>query len=159
MRKGVYAVLILLSLLPGVVLAQTVQVSEVAFEGTRRVDLSAVRAVLSVKPGQEITDDLLAPGQARGVEVGAESVMLTRDEEGVVRGFSNVCRHRGHTLVEIGDPVDVRLVVGSLFARYSIQHFDQVHKVDLMLCHERLLLFHRRILQALQRFGVQQFRK
>jgi len=57
MRRGVYAVLILLILLPGVVLAQTIQVGEVAFEGTRRVDLSAVRAVLSVKPGQEITVD------------------------------------------------------------------------------------------------------
>lgn len=57
MRRGFYAVLILLMLLPGAVLAQTIQVGEVAFEGTRRVDLSAVRAVLSVKPGQEITVD------------------------------------------------------------------------------------------------------
>ncbi len=56
------------------------------------------------------TDDLLAPGQVRGIEVGSESVMLTRDSEGVVRGFSNVCRHRGHILVEVGDAFDARLV-------------------------------------------------
>ncbi len=56
------------------------------------------------------TDDVLGRGQARGIGLGVESVMLTRDADGVVRGFSNVCRNRGHTLVEIGEPVDVRLV-------------------------------------------------
>lgn len=57
MRRSIYAVLAILLFLPGVVLAQTIQVGEVAFEGTRRVDLSAVRAVLSVQPGQDITVD------------------------------------------------------------------------------------------------------
>ena len=55
MRRSICALLILLLLLPGVVLAQTIQVGEVTFEGNRRVDLSAVRSVLTVKPGQEIT--------------------------------------------------------------------------------------------------------
>ena len=56
------------------------------------------------------TDDLLAPGQVRGVDHGAESILLTRDVDGTVRGFSNVCRHRGHTLVEPGEAIDARLV-------------------------------------------------
>lgn len=56
------------------------------------------------------TDDLLGPGQVRGVELGGESVLLTRDPGGTVRAFSNVCRHRGHTLVETGAAIDARLV-------------------------------------------------
>jgi outer membrane protein insertion porin family len=55
MRSSVFAVLILLLFaIPGVALAQTIQVDEVVIEGNRRVDLSAVRSVLSVKAGQEI---------------------------------------------------------------------------------------------------------
>ncbi len=56
------------------------------------------------------TDDLVSPGQIRGIAHGAESVLLARDSGGTVRGFSNVCRHRGHTLVEPGEATDVRLV-------------------------------------------------
>jgi Rieske 2Fe-2S family protein len=56
------------------------------------------------------TDDLLAPGQVRAVEHDAESILLTRDGDGAVRGFSNVCRHRGHILVEPGEAIDARLI-------------------------------------------------
>ncbi|MGI8515555.1 MAG: aromatic ring-hydroxylating oxygenase subunit alpha [Acidimicrobiia bacterium] len=55
-------------------------------------------------------EDLLGPMQVRAVEVGRETILLSRDADGVVRGFSNVCRHRGHPLVEAGDAVDVRLI-------------------------------------------------
>jgi Rieske 2Fe-2S family protein len=55
------------------------------------------------------TGDLVGPGQARGVRVGAESVLLTNDGE-TVRAFSNVCRHRGHELAPVGSAFDVRLV-------------------------------------------------
>jgi len=55
-------------------------------------------------------DDLLAPGQVRAVSVAAEGVLLARDSVGTVRAFSNVCRHRGHELAPIGDPVDARLI-------------------------------------------------
>jgi Rieske 2Fe-2S family protein len=37
-------------------------------------------------------------------------VLLARDSEGVVRGFANVCRHRGHPLVPVGEAIDVRLI-------------------------------------------------
>ncbi len=56
------------------------------------------------------TEDLLRPGQLRALNHGEESVLITRDRDGVVRGFSNVCRHRGHPLLEVGEPVDARLI-------------------------------------------------
>jgi glycine betaine catabolism A len=56
------------------------------------------------------TTDLLAPGQIRALDHGPESYLLTRDAEGEVRGFSNVCRHRGHPLAEPGEAFDARLI-------------------------------------------------
>jgi len=55
-------------------------------------------------------DDLLGPGQLTGVDVLDESVLLTRDGEGQVSAFSNVCRHRGHPLVEVGEAIDARQI-------------------------------------------------
>lgn len=42
--------------------------------------------------------DLTAPGAYRTVTVGRESVVLVRGRDGAVRGFLNVCRHRGAAL-------------------------------------------------------------
>ncbi|MGH8958859.1 MAG: aromatic ring-hydroxylating oxygenase subunit alpha [Acidimicrobiia bacterium] len=56
------------------------------------------------------TEDLLQPGQLRALDQGEETVLITRDRGGVVRGFSNVCRHRGHPLIEVGAAVDARLI-------------------------------------------------
>jgi phenylpropionate dioxygenase-like ring-hydroxylating dioxygenase large terminal subunit len=42
--------------------------------------------------------DLDRPGAFRTVEVGRESVVLVRGRDGAVRGFLNVCRHRGARL-------------------------------------------------------------
>lgn len=42
--------------------------------------------------------DLTGPGAFRTVTVGAESVVLVRGRDGAVRGFLNVCRHRGAAL-------------------------------------------------------------
>jgi len=53
--RNVVVLGMLFLLLPGLVLAQTYTVGEVAIEGNRRVELSAVRSVLSVKPGQEVS--------------------------------------------------------------------------------------------------------
>ena len=39
--------------------------------------------------------DLGSPGAFRTVQVGRESVLLTRDATGAVRAFLNLCRHRG----------------------------------------------------------------
>ncbi len=55
-------------------------------------------------------EELVAPRQVRAVELGEESVLLVRDEDGTLRAFSNVCRHRGHELAPVGDAIDVRLI-------------------------------------------------
>jgi Rieske 2Fe-2S family protein len=42
--------------------------------------------------------DLAAPGSFRTVSVGRESVLLLRGQDGALRAFLNVCRHRGARL-------------------------------------------------------------
>ena len=55
-------------------------------------------------------DELIAPGQIRAVEVADEGVLLTRDSEGRLAAFSNVCRHRGHELAPVGEAIDARFI-------------------------------------------------
>jgi Rieske 2Fe-2S family protein len=45
---------------------------------------------------------LASPGDQRAESVGAGSVLLTRDEDGVLHAFANTCRHRGHELLPCG---------------------------------------------------------
>lgn len=44
--------------------------------------------------------DIPEPGDVKTVEVGKTSILLLRDDDGAVRGFHNVCRHRGARLVQ-----------------------------------------------------------
>ncbi|MDQ3765944.1 MAG: aromatic ring-hydroxylating dioxygenase subunit alpha, partial [Actinomycetota bacterium] len=46
--------------------------------------------------------DLPHRGDRKAVKVGAESVLLVRDEGDELRAFFNVCRHRGHELLPTG---------------------------------------------------------
>jgi Rieske 2Fe-2S family protein len=46
--------------------------------------------------------DLAEVGVRRPVPVGDDSVLLVRGDDGVLRGFFNVCRHRGHELMPCG---------------------------------------------------------
>ena len=46
--------------------------------------------------------DLRDAGDRRAVRAGRESVLLVRGADGVLRGFHNVCRHRGHELLPDG---------------------------------------------------------
>jgi glycine betaine catabolism A len=48
------------------------------------------------------SDDLAAPGARRAFAVGSEGVLAVRGKDGVLRGFYNVCRHRGHELLPCG---------------------------------------------------------
>ena len=52
----------------------------------------------------------LHPGSRRAVPVGGEGILLTRDDSGTLRGFFNVCRHRGHELLPLGGSAEGRLV-------------------------------------------------
>lgn len=45
-------------------------------------------------------EDLPAAGHQRAVRVGADGLLLVRDESDRLRAFFNVCRHRGHELLE-----------------------------------------------------------
>jgi phenylpropionate dioxygenase-like ring-hydroxylating dioxygenase large terminal subunit len=47
-----------------------------------------------------VIDDVGEPGSYAVVDVGGLPVLLTRDLEGELRGFLNVCRHRGAPLAE-----------------------------------------------------------
>ncbi|HKH37574.1 MAG TPA: aromatic ring-hydroxylating dioxygenase subunit alpha [Rubrobacter sp.] len=49
------------------------------------------------------SEDLRGAGDRCAVALGHESALLTRDEEGNLRAFYNVCRHRGHVLAEVGE--------------------------------------------------------
>ena len=48
-------------------------------------------------------EGLIDPGTRRAVKVGSESILLTRDDAGSLRGFFNICRHRGHELLPVGE--------------------------------------------------------
>jgi Rieske 2Fe-2S family protein len=45
---------------------------------------------------------LAEPGDQRAESVGNGSVLLVRGDDGVLRGFANTCRHRGHELLACG---------------------------------------------------------
>src|SRR5260370_14775920 len=50
-------------------------------------------------------------GDQRAVPVGAGSVLLTRDDDGMLHAFANFCRHRGHELLPCGGTVQRGSVV------------------------------------------------
>jgi phenylpropionate dioxygenase-like ring-hydroxylating dioxygenase large terminal subunit len=44
--------------------------------------------------------EITSPGEWRSIEYLGESVIVIRGDDGAVRAFSNVCRHRGSRLVD-----------------------------------------------------------
>src|SRR5439155_15490227 len=51
------------------------------------------------------------PGDQTAVRVGTEGILLVRDADGELRGFYNVCRHRGHELLQCGATTNRRGIV------------------------------------------------
>ncbi|MCP5100002.1 MAG: aromatic ring-hydroxylating dioxygenase subunit alpha [Chloroflexi bacterium] len=47
-----------------------------------------------------ITAQVQKPGDVKVVEVAGQSIILTRNKEGVLRAFYNVCRHRGAMMLD-----------------------------------------------------------
>jgi glycine betaine catabolism A len=56
------------------------------------------------------SEDLRNAGDRRAVSLGHERALLVRDESGKLRAFYNVCRHRGHELMEVGETASGRFV-------------------------------------------------
>lgn len=50
--------------------------------------------------------DIVAARRQQAVTVGDTGVLLTRDDRGQLRGFANICRHRGHELLACGGSAD-----------------------------------------------------
>jgi Rieske 2Fe-2S family protein len=54
--------------------------------------------------------DVATPRTRRAVTVGDDAVLLVRGEDGVLRGFFNTCRHRGHELLTCGASATGRFI-------------------------------------------------
>ncbi len=76
-----------------------------------RADLSLIFGRHWIFIGHE--PDVPEPGDVMAIHVGEAPVLILRDDDGQVRAFHNVCRHRGAQLVPEG-----RGQVGNLVCRY-----------------------------------------
>jgi Rieske 2Fe-2S family protein len=54
--------------------------------------------------------DLPERGSQRAEQVGAGTVLLVRGTDGILRGFTNVCRHRAHELLPAGGSTTARAI-------------------------------------------------
>jgi len=57
------------------------------------------------------SSDVAAPGAQRAERVGEGTVLLVRGEDGVLRAFANVCRHRGHEILPCGGSTTKKAIV------------------------------------------------
>ena len=54
--------------------------------------------------------DIAEPGMQRAEQVGDTSALLVRGEDGTLRAFANVCRHRNHELLPCGGSAQARAI-------------------------------------------------
>jgi glycine betaine catabolism A len=57
------------------------------------------------------SDQVANPGDQRAESAGTGSVLLTRDEDGVLHAFANTCRHRGHELLPCGAATSQAVII------------------------------------------------
>ena len=55
-------------------------------------------------------EEAARPGDYRAARLGREGILLSRDAEGRLHAFFNVCRHRGHELLEPGACANARAI-------------------------------------------------
>ncbi|MBA3743289.1 aromatic ring-hydroxylating dioxygenase subunit alpha [Sporichthya sp.] len=65
-------------------------------------------------------DDVANPGDFFEYAIGPKSFLIVRGEDGVVRGFHNVCRHRGNVLKEGAGNCAGKIVCGFHFWAYGL---------------------------------------
>ncbi len=56
------------------------------------------------------SDEISDPGEQLALDIGSEGVLLVRDASGALLAFSNVCRHRGHELLQGGESARARVI-------------------------------------------------
>jgi glycine betaine catabolism A len=66
-----------------------------------------------------VEPDVPEAGDVARVDIGAASILIVRDDDGGVRAFHNVCRHRGSRLVDAE-----KTTVGNLVCRYHSWTYD-----------------------------------
>ncbi|WP_062231530.1 aromatic ring-hydroxylating oxygenase subunit alpha [Aureimonas sp. N4] len=66
-----------------------------------------------------VEPDVPEPGDAMTVDIGANAILIVRDDDNEIRAFHNVCRHRGARLVH-----DEKTTVGNLVCRYHSWTYD-----------------------------------
>ncbi|ALN72927.1 aromatic ring-hydroxylating dioxygenase subunit alpha [Aureimonas sp. AU20] len=66
-----------------------------------------------------VEPDVPEPGDAMTVDIGANAILIVRDDDMQVRAFHNVCRHRGARLVH-----EEKTTVGNLVCRYHSWTYD-----------------------------------
>ncbi len=57
------------------------------------------------------SDQVANPGDQRAEQAGQGSVLLARDEAGVLHAFANTCRHRGHELLPCGASANQGVII------------------------------------------------
>jgi phenylpropionate dioxygenase-like ring-hydroxylating dioxygenase large terminal subunit len=57
------------------------------------------------------SDQVANPGDQHSTRAGTGSVLLTRDDEDVLRAFANTCRHRGHELLPCGGTTSQDMII------------------------------------------------
>jgi len=56
------------------------------------------------------SNEISGPGEQLALDIGSEGILLVRDGSGALRAFSNVCRHRGHELLQVGESARARVI-------------------------------------------------
>jgi len=56
------------------------------------------------------SNEISEPGEQLALGIGSEGILLVRDGSGALRAFSNVCRHRGHELLQVGESARARVI-------------------------------------------------
>ncbi|MGH2819975.1 MAG: aromatic ring-hydroxylating oxygenase subunit alpha [Actinomycetota bacterium] len=56
------------------------------------------------------SEDVARPGDRKAFGAGAEEILVVRDQAGALHAFFNVCRHRGHQLLQPGACVNATVI-------------------------------------------------
>ncbi|MGV8853913.1 MAG: aromatic ring-hydroxylating oxygenase subunit alpha [Devosia sp.] len=80
-------------------------------------DMEAIFARHWIYVGVE--PDVPEAGDVMTVDVGKASVLIARDDDGAIKAFHNVCRHRGARLID-----DEKTSVGNIVCRYHSWTYD-----------------------------------